>query len=305
VQLLAAKLAMPAERVSKLLAGRFRVHTAVDGASAQRLVRELEACGVRAVAAPLAKTGGAVAAPPPPAPAPAPSDDGGISIGDLDFGLPAGGLAPPKAAEPAPPQHGFLPSSFGPPAGQEDAPLQLERPAAPPARPAPAAAPPPPAAPAANRFAPPDEQAEAPLALAAPSKAKPRAAGPAASTPQAALTAGRSAPAHARGASTITRPSRAAVPSLARTFAVLVVALTIGYFPALLYAKHVDDTQVAQRQKEYVMLKVNPWKGEVSHRTQEMVQKEIVEMRGNATLLMMGIWAACAGLLATLAYVLL
>src|SRR5262245_34088153 len=109
-QALAPKLAMPAERVAKLLGGRFRVKKGIDAALAERLVRELEGYGVRAVAkpaeaaapaqpatkpaAPAARPAApapkpAAAAPRPAAPAPRPAppdDDGGISIGGLDLG---------------------------------------------------------------------------------------------------------------------------------------------------------------------------------------------------------------------------
>jgi uncharacterized membrane protein (DUF106 family) len=99
--------------------------------------------------------------------------------------------------------------------------------------------------------------------------------------------------------------NRARASALRSGLAVLVLAVVVGYFPGHLYAKHVDQTKVVELQTEYRQLEVNPWKGEATHRTKEKVRDEIDEIRWNAMLLMMGIWAACSGLLAALAYVLL
>src|SRR5262249_15255223 len=129
VQALAPRLAMPPERVTKLLTGRFRVRTAVDQDTARELVHQLEEHGLRvAVAAtrsrPATRASGAGAsaavsrAPTPPALAPARAappapalladDDGGISISGLDG---SGG--------------DFLPSSFGPATAAQDERLEL------------------------------------------------------------------------------------------------------------------------------------------------------------------------------------
>jgi hypothetical protein len=67
----------------------------------------------------------------------------------------------------------------------------------------------------------------------------------------------------------------------------------------------VDGSPVHTLQVEYQELATNPWKGEAAHRTKQQVHEEIANVRWNATLLMMGIWAACAGLLCALAYALL
>src|SRR5437899_2979708 len=95
-QALAPRLAMPAERVAKLLGGRFRVRTGVDEDLARRLVKDLENYGLRIAVAP---TGAKPSIPPRAAPAPRPppaatEDDGGISIGGLGTHEPA----PPAAA---------------------------------------------------------------------------------------------------------------------------------------------------------------------------------------------------------------
>src|SRR5262252_4340066 len=51
-QALAPRLAMPADRVVKLLGGRFRVRTGVDEDLARSLVKDLETYGLRIAIAP-------------------------------------------------------------------------------------------------------------------------------------------------------------------------------------------------------------------------------------------------------------
>jgi hypothetical protein len=202
-----------------------------------------------------------------------------------------------------------MPSSIGPPP-DDDGGLELASPApapvvAPkPAAPRPAASKPPAAAPPpADPFAPPDSPADHGIDL---DVAAPKA---------------RTIPPAARKSTTIppaasqSQPSMAAVKLRQRVgeargralrggLIVLVLAVSAGWFPGHLYAKHVDETKVVELQKEYRQLEVNPWKGEATKRTKEKVRDEINEVRWNAMLLMIGIWAACSGLLAALAYVL-
>jgi hypothetical protein len=340
-QALAPKLAMPADKVSKLLASRFRVRTRVDAELADRLVRELARAGVRAAAAPAAaakasvppataakpaRAPAALAKPapaparatqtlprapapprppvPPPMSAPVEHDDGGISIGGLsDPGaLP---LDATTAAEP-PAGGGFMPSSFGPPP-EDNEPLELATPpprsTAPPATATPRPAAKPAALPApADPFAPPDTAEELDLELAAP-KLTPR---PVSAPEVRRIASGSRIPVLSVARPTSARMSGAAIGrALRRGLLVLVVSVAAGYFPAHFYAQRVDDNQVRTLQVEYQDLAVNPWKGEATHRSKEKVREEISARRWNASLLMMGIWAAVAGLLATCAYVLL
>lgn len=342
-QALAPRLSMPTDKVAKLLAGRFRVRTGVDEEMGRKLVADLEAFGLRVVivpqgakpgaqaaganpAAPAAKPAAPAPRPAAPAPAarpmahaptmqasppPAPVEDpdGGISIGGLelmDNSTPAAAPPPPSApATPSAPAalqpQGFMPSSFGPPPDDHEE-IDLAAPApAPPAKPIAKAAPPPPADP----FAPPDAPADHGIDLDVEGP-KARTAAP------AAKRSGTTIPPQA-GANQSQRMSalkmkqkvgEARSRALRGGLVVLVLAVAVGYFPGHLYAKHVDDTKVVELQKEYRQLEVNPWKGEATHRTKEKVRDEIHEIRWNAMLLMIGIWAACSGLLAALAYVL-
>lgn len=335
-QALAPRLSMPTERVAKLLAGRFRVRTGVDEDIGRKLVSDLEAFGLRVVIVPQGAKPGVAAAPPaakpvpapprpaappaasrstlpapPPAPAapasaPAPMPvedaDGGISIGGLEL---MGNETPAPQVPSAPPAlapQGFMPSSIGPPP-EDDGVLELASPApAKPAAPKPAtAAPPPPADP----FAPPDSPADHSIDL--------DVATPKARTIPPARRTGNTIPPGA--AASQSQPSMAAVKLRQRVgearahalrggLIVLVLAVAAGWFPGHLYAKHVDETKVVELQKEYRQLEVNPWKGEAIKRTKDKVREEINEVRWNAMLLMIGIWAACSGLLAALAYVL-
>jgi hypothetical protein len=336
-QALAPRLSMPADKVAKLLTGRFRVRTGVDEDMGRKLVGDLEAFGLRVVIVPQgAKPGPAPgpapakpaapaakpAAPPAPAarpmaqaptlqasppPAPIEDADGGISIGGLELmGNSTPAAEPPPPSRPAAPAalqpQGFMPSSFGPPPDDNQE-LDLAAPApSPPPRTAAKAAPPP-----ADPFAPPDAPSDHGIDL--------DVSGPKARTTQPPAAAKRSG---------TTIPPQASVTSSQRMSAlkmkqkvgeararalrggliVLVLAVAAGYFPGHLYAKHVDETKVVELQKEYRQLEVNPWKGEATHRTTEKVRDEIREIRWNAMLLMIGIWAACSGLLAALAYVL-
>ena len=320
---LAPRLSMPAEKVAKLLAGRFRVRTGVDEDIGRKLVGDLEAFGLRVVIVPQGAKPGAPAAAPAPAPKPAPAptvkaappppadDDGGISIGGLELmgnATPSAQPMPTASAAPAAPPaalqpQGFMPSSFGPPPDEGDS-IDLAAPApSPPPKPIAKAAPPPPADP----FAPPDAPADhnidldvaGPKARTAPAPAaKPRTGNTL--PPQAAATQSQRMSAIKMKQKVGEARSRA----LRGGLIVLVLAVAVGYFPGHLYAKYVDDTKVVELQKEYRQLEVNPWKGEATHRTKEKVRDEIREVRWNAMLLMMGIWAACSGLLAALAYVL-
>src|SRR5262245_44514452 len=111
-QALSPKLAMPTDRVVKLLGGRFRVRTSVDEEMARRLVADLERYGLRVAIAPTgSRPGGPAAtlvpkgpmpptppahpvAPPrrPPVPAPAAQASGQRPAGDSDEGISIGGL---------------------------------------------------------------------------------------------------------------------------------------------------------------------------------------------------------------------
>jgi hypothetical protein len=326
-QALAPKLSMPTEKVAKLLAGRFRVRTGVDEDIGRKLVGDLEAFGLRVVIVPQGAKPGAPAAappappapravahaptmqaaPPPPAPMPVEDPDGGISIGGLELmGNATPAAEPAKAAAPAAPPpaalqpQGFMPSSFGPP--PEEGEIDLAAPApSPPPKPIAKAAPPPPADP----FAPPESAADHGIDLDV-SGPKARTAQPAA--PKRGTTVPPQAgPTQSQRMSAIKMKQKigeSRARALRGGLIVMVVAVAIGYFPAHLYAKYVDDTKVVELQKEYRQLEVNPWKGEATHRTKEKVRDEIRDIRWNAMLLMMGIWAACSGLLAALAYVL-
>jgi hypothetical protein len=210
-----------------------------------------------------------------------------------------------------------MPSSFGPAIDEGNMPLELEGNAAPPPR---SASPPPPAArkatpsPAVDPFAPPDAAEASPIDLAldtgraapaVPARPTPALAGSpvreaAAARPFAPL--GRTATREPPNASASASP-RAWAGALARGFVVMVVALVVGYFPAIFYADRVDAMQVHALQVEYQDLAVNPWKGESTKRTKEKVRQEIEDRRTSATFVMMGIWAATAALLAAAAFV--
>jgi hypothetical protein len=244
----------------------------------------------------------------PPADEPAYAEGGRVPPEAADEPLALEGLevsSPARASaspQPAAAQE-FVPSSFGPPASSPPPrPSAPARPAGPP-RPQPApAAPAAASAAAADPFAPPDEREEQALDLAVQPRA--RRTGPPGTTHTADPgTDGALAQPRARRAAT-PRSAGLGAGAIVGAIFVTAVAVAAGYFPARLYAQHVDTTKVAQLQKEFVMLATNPWKGEATRRTKEQVRHELDEIRGHSTLLMMGIWAACSGLLAALAYVL-
>ena len=90
-----------------------------------------------------------------------------------------------------------------------------------------------------------------------------------------------------------------------RGLAVLVIALAVSYYPAALYADHVDATQIKKLQIEHEDLVVNSWRVELKRRTPEQVTREVDEQRHNAALVMGAIWVAGAALVGALFYVLL